>query len=32
MHIEPADKDFDLVIWVISATLTGTLVYLVLLS
>jgi hypothetical protein len=32
MRIEPADKGFDLVIWAISAAVSGTLVYLVLLG
>jgi hypothetical protein len=32
MHIEPTDKGFDLMIWAISAAISGTLVYLVLLG
>jgi hypothetical protein len=32
MRIEPTDKGFDLVIWAISAAISGTLVYLVLLG
>jgi len=32
MHIEPTDNSFDPVIWAIAATLSGALIYLVLLS
>jgi hypothetical protein len=32
MHIEPADKNINLVIWAISVAVSGTLVYLVLLG
>jgi len=32
MRIEPTDKGFDLMIWAISAAISGTLVYLVLLG
>jgi hypothetical protein len=32
MRIEPADKNINLVIWAISAAVSGTLVYLVLLG
>jgi hypothetical protein len=32
MRIEPTDKRFDLVIWTITAALSGTVVYLVLLG
>ena len=32
MRIEPTDKDFDLVIWAISAALGGTVIYIVLLG
>jgi hypothetical protein len=32
MRIEPSDKNLDLVIWAISMTVSGTLVYLVLLG
>jgi hypothetical protein len=29
MRVEPADKGFNLVMWVISAAVSGTLIYLV---